>query len=134
MKWQLLIVVMVSVAVVALARPASADTYVRTGSSDNPIRLIAYVVHPIGVLVEYTLLRPIHKLVSREPANAIFGHQTTVGDEFPGWKGRKSVHNPRAYTPIYGSDGKEDSEAVSGCCGAGEEASASCAAEEKPAQ
>jgi hypothetical protein len=54
---------------------AAAHEYDRD-DSDYPLRYVAYLVHPLGVAVEYGLLRPIHMLVSSSPAAAkIFGHE-----------------------------------------------------------
>lgn len=41
----------------------------------HPLRIIAYIVHPIGVAVDYLLLRPAHWVGSREPFKTIFGHE-----------------------------------------------------------
>ena len=58
----------------AAARPAAADDYDPTYAG-HPLRIIAYVAHPIGVLVDYLLFRPAHWLGSKEPLKTIFGHQ-----------------------------------------------------------
>lgn len=57
-----------------------ADRY-RRNKSDNPFRLISYVVHPVGILLEYAVMRPIHWVVSRPNLDIIFGHQATLHDE-----------------------------------------------------
>ncbi len=70
------------------ARPASAHDYDRD-DSDYPLRYIAYVVHPIGVAVEYAILRPIHWIVSRDAVNEIFGHYpnaTEPEEEYFRWE------------------------------------------------
>ncbi len=43
----------------------------RTG---HPLRIVGYVVHPIGVILEYVLFRPAHWIVSHEPFKTLFGH------------------------------------------------------------
>ena len=43
--------------------------------SDYPLRYVAYVVHPIGVAVEYAVLRPIHWIVSKPNFSNWFGHE-----------------------------------------------------------
>jgi len=42
--------------------------------SGHPVRIAAYVLHPIGVALDYGIVRPFHWLVSREPWRTIFGH------------------------------------------------------------
>jgi hypothetical protein len=59
--------------VLAVAAPAGAHDYDR-GNSDYPFRLLAYAVHPLGIALEYGIMRPIHQLVSLPHARIIFGH------------------------------------------------------------
>jgi len=68
----LLAVVLVAM-VLAVAAPVSAHDYQRN-RSDHPLRLVAYVLHPIGLGLEYAITRPIHHLVSLPYARFIFGH------------------------------------------------------------
>lgn len=60
--------------VLVLASPVAADEY-DASNAGHPLRLIAYVLHPVGVLIDYVLLRPAHWLVSSEPLKTIFGHE-----------------------------------------------------------
>ncbi|MDJ0868096.1 MAG: hypothetical protein QNK03_18465 [Myxococcota bacterium] len=60
--------------VLGMAAPASADDYKRR-KSGHPVRIAAYVLHPIGVLFDTILLRPAHWLVTQEPFKTIFGHE-----------------------------------------------------------
>jgi hypothetical protein len=55
------------------ARPAAADEHdpQRTG---HPLRVLAYAVYPIGVALDYLIMRPAHWVVEREPFRTIFGH------------------------------------------------------------
>ncbi len=59
---------------IASAAPTRADDYDEK-SSGHPLRIIAYVLHPVGVAIDYLLLRPAHWLGSREPMKTIFGHE-----------------------------------------------------------
>lgn len=59
---------------IASAEPSGADDYDEKGSG-HPLRIIAYVLHPVGVAIDYLLLRPAHWLGSREPMKTIFGHE-----------------------------------------------------------
>jgi len=60
--------------VLALASPVAADEY-DPNTSGHPLRLIAYVLHPVGVVLDYVLIRPAHWLVSNEPMKTLFGHE-----------------------------------------------------------
>lgn len=59
---------------IASATPVRADEYDEK-SSGHPLRIIAYVLHPVGVAIDYLVLRPAHWLGSREPLKTIFGHE-----------------------------------------------------------
>ena len=53
---------------------AVADEYDETQS--HPLRVAAYLVHPIGYTAEWLIFRPFHYLVSRPYLDAVFGHRT----------------------------------------------------------
>jgi len=57
----------------AVARPAAADEY-DPNYAGHPLRVLAYVVHPLGVLLDYAIFRPAHWVGSHEPLKTIFGH------------------------------------------------------------
>lgn len=57
-----------------LASPAAADDY-DPKYSGHPLRIVAYVLHPFGVLVDYLVLRPAHWVGNHEPFSTIFGHE-----------------------------------------------------------
>lgn len=59
---------------IASATPSLADDYDKKASG-HPLRIIAYVLHPVGVAIDYLVLRPAHWLGSREPLKTIFGHE-----------------------------------------------------------
>ncbi len=65
---------LVAVALAALPGTAQAHVYDRD-DSDHPLRVVSYVVHPVGMAVEYAVLRPIHWLVSRPTVAPVFGHR-----------------------------------------------------------
>jgi len=45
-------------------------------SQSHPLRVAAYLLHPIGWLAEWTIFRPFHLIVSAtEPQEAFFGHR-----------------------------------------------------------
>lgn len=56
------------------ASPGQADDY-DSANAGHPVRIVAYVLHPVGVLLDYLLLRPAHWIVSQEPMSTIFGHE-----------------------------------------------------------
>lgn len=58
----------------AAASPALADEY-DEDASGHPLRIVAYVLHPVGVALDYLLLRPAHWLASHEPLKTVFGHE-----------------------------------------------------------
>lgn len=56
-----------------LPQGARADAYdpLKAG---HPLRVLAYLLHPVGVLLDYGLMRPCHWLGHREPLKTLFGH------------------------------------------------------------
>ena len=56
------------------ATPALADRY-EPDRAGHPLRIVAYVVHPIGVMVDYLVLRPFHWVGEHEPFLTLFGHE-----------------------------------------------------------
>lgn len=69
----------------ALSVPARAhDAY--DDSESYPLRVVAYVLHPVGWAIEWLVARPIHFLVSQPPIEPISGHvphETPFGDYHP---------------------------------------------------
>lgn len=63
----------VALCVVSVALPAAADEY-EDKWAGHPLRIAGYVLHPIGVILDYAFFRPGHWLVHREPARTLFGH------------------------------------------------------------
>lgn len=64
-----------AVLALVLASPltASADDY-DPKHSGHPLRVIAYVLYPVGLLVDTLVFRPAHWVGSHEPFRTIFGH------------------------------------------------------------
>ena len=56
------------------AAPAGADEY-DPKRAGHPLRIVAYVIHPVGVAIDYLILRPAHWIGSHEPFRTIFGHE-----------------------------------------------------------
>jgi hypothetical protein len=42
--------------------------------SGHPLRIVAYALHPVGVIVDTLIFRPAHWVVHREPFRTLFGH------------------------------------------------------------
>ena len=61
-------------ALVLCALPAAADRYDPT-ESGHPGRIIAYIAHPVGVILDLLIFRPFHWIGSREPMSTLFGHE-----------------------------------------------------------
>jgi hypothetical protein len=54
--------------------PAAADKY-EPKRAGHPLRIIAYVVHPVGVILDYLIFRPAHWIGSHEPIKTLVGHE-----------------------------------------------------------
>jgi len=63
----------------AAAGPAAADEY-DARRAGHPLRLAGYILHPVGVALDWLLYRPAHFLVSQPVVSTIFGHDV---DEEP---------------------------------------------------
>ncbi|MEW6440928.1 MAG: hypothetical protein AB1640_08330 [bacterium] len=58
-----------------LAAPGASAAEAKFDSQEagHPLRIAAYVLHPIGVLIEYAVMRPAYHAVQQEPLATIFG-------------------------------------------------------------
>jgi hypothetical protein len=63
----------------ALGSPAAADEY-DARRAGHPLRIVAYVLHPFGVALDYLIFRPAHWAGSQPAMSVIFGHDV---DEEP---------------------------------------------------
>ena len=70
--WLSLVAVALAVALAPAA--AQADEYERDRAG-HPVRILAYVLHPVGVVLDYLIFRPAHWLGHREPFQTLFGHE-----------------------------------------------------------
>jgi hypothetical protein len=58
----------------------SREIYWRTGadeyddSQSNPLRLLAYIIHPVGYTLEWLVTRPFHEVVAQPDLEPVFGH------------------------------------------------------------
>jgi hypothetical protein len=62
-----------------VATPAAADEY-DARRAGHPLRVVAYVLHPFGVALDYLLFRPAHWVGSLPGVRTVFGHDV---DEQP---------------------------------------------------
>jgi hypothetical protein len=56
------------------ATPALADEY-DPQEGAHPLRVVAYILHPVGVVLDLLLVRPAHWLVSQKGLDELFGHE-----------------------------------------------------------
>jgi hypothetical protein len=63
-----------AIAAFALAAPAAADKY-DPQEAGHPMRIVAYALHPVGVLLDLLIFRPAHWVGSHEPLASFFGHK-----------------------------------------------------------
>lgn len=64
-----------AVAVLLLAAaPAAADEY-DPQEAGHPVRILAYALHPVGVLLDVLIFRPAHWIGSVEGLDEFFGHE-----------------------------------------------------------
>jgi len=62
-------------ALLLLAAPAAqADRYDRD-KAGHPVRIVAYALHPVGVVLDVLIMRPAHWLASHQPIRYIVGHE-----------------------------------------------------------
>ena len=66
-------------ALALVAAPAAADEY-DARRAGHPLRVVAYVLHPIGFALDYLLFRPAQWVGSLPGVRTVFGHDV---DEQP---------------------------------------------------
>ena len=59
--------------VVLAATPSSADEY-DARRAGHPLRIVAYVLHPVGVALDWLIFRPAHWVGSQPGLSTLFGH------------------------------------------------------------
>lgn len=64
---------LLTVALLATATTARADYY-DSAKAGHPLRITAYVLHPIGVMFDVLIFRPAHWVGSHETLRTLFGH------------------------------------------------------------
>ena len=69
-----LVVAALMSSLVFAAAPALGDDYDSRGSG-HPLRIAAYVLHPVGLILDTLIFRPAHWLGSLGPIEKFFGHE-----------------------------------------------------------
>ncbi len=59
-------------ALLLASAPAAAEKYDESNAG-HPLRMLAYAVHPVGVVYDYLLLRPAYWIGSHQPFRKLFG-------------------------------------------------------------
>lgn len=62
----------IGIGITAVARPAAADGY-DSERSGNPLRIVYYVVYPVGFLLDRLIFRPAYYIGQCEPFHSLFG-------------------------------------------------------------
>lgn len=69
-----LVALVTAIFALALASPAAADRY-DPQQAGHPARILAYALHPVGVMLDLLIFRPAHWIGSHEPLATFFGHK-----------------------------------------------------------
>lgn len=80
MRKSLLALVSILVLAAGTAGPARADDY-DPKRAGHPLRIAAYIAHPVGVILDYLIFRPAHWIGHHEPIRTLVGHETHPADE-----------------------------------------------------
>jgi hypothetical protein len=71
---RMLLAVGLVAAAIAGSSPAAADEY-DPQRAGHPLRIVAYILNPVGVAFDYLLFRPAHWVGHQEPFRTLFGHR-----------------------------------------------------------
>ena len=77
LHWGRGVAVAVFTVLLTAATPSVADEYdpVEAG---HPVRIIAYALHPIGVILDVLVFRPAHWIASHEPVKTLGSHGISI--------------------------------------------------------
>ena len=59
--------------ILIVSNPAHAGQPYNPKRAGNPVRIASYVVHPVGVLLDYLIFRPAWWIGQHEPFKTLFG-------------------------------------------------------------
>jgi len=70
------------------AAPTAAAGEYNPQEAGHPLKLVAYLVAPIGTLLDYGLMRPAFWLVRKEPFRTLFGYEYMAqeDDQYPRYR------------------------------------------------
>lgn len=66
----------------ACAQPAAAHE-LEPEEAGHPLRVAAYILHPVGFVLYHVVAKPVHALVSSPGGKEVFGHKRDVFDRSP---------------------------------------------------
>ncbi len=69
-----LLAAVAALTMLAAASPAAAEEYDETYAG-HPLRIVAYVFHPVGVILNTLIFRPLHWIGSYEPFKTLSGQR-----------------------------------------------------------
>ena len=64
-----------ALAMLAATSPAATDEDYDDTYSGHPLRIVAYVLHPIGVILDTLIFKPFHWIGSHEPIKTLVGQE-----------------------------------------------------------
>jgi hypothetical protein len=78
-RWRQLLMIVCLVPLFLAGLPALAsgdfdDEYDPTDSG-HPLRIVAYILHPVGVILDTLIFRPAHWLGTKEPIKTLVGNE-----------------------------------------------------------
>ena len=62
-----------ALAVLSAPGPVRADDY-DPKTAGHPLRIVAYMVHPVGAILDRLIFRPAHWIGHHEPIRTLVGH------------------------------------------------------------
>jgi hypothetical protein len=71
-RWLLGLVVFALLGSAVPARAGQQEVYEPTRAG-NPVRIAAYIMSPVGIFIDYAIMRPAWWIGSHEPFRTIFG-------------------------------------------------------------
>ena len=74
--------VLAAAAIALTAAPVTADEY-QPQRAGHPMRIVAYALHPVGVILDYLIFRPAWAVAQYEPLRTLVGMQTELPSEPP---------------------------------------------------
>jgi hypothetical protein len=77
-KWSAALLLAAALAVTAAGTVRADDHDPKTAA--HPVRIAAYVLHPVGVVLDYLIARPAHWLGHKEPIRTLVGHERHPAD------------------------------------------------------